>query len=121
MQADITILHGISTEGCFFVRSNGPNKYEVYLSTNGICQLYWVYQSHYYSQYPGVPSNSAIKVGLNQTNRLTVIVEKSSIYVYINSQFITKDDENGLGSYGTLGVTSFGDAGDIRFEKVQIF
>src|SRR2546430_3300624 len=54
----------------------------------------------YYGYQPGTLSplsfSSVIKQGSNQTNQLTIIVQKYTIYLYINSQFIIKIDDNRL-------------------------
>jgi len=117
MQADITIVTGDSGAG-FFFRNDDRSWRCVYLFPTGMYRLDDRYQ-------PGILTfNSAIKMGLNQTNRLTIIVERFSIYMYINSQFITRIDDTNLLSYGTLGVmiTTYNTSpANIRFEKVQVF
>jgi hypothetical protein len=121
MQADITILSGDPAAG-FFFRDNGTDGCKVYLYASGNYALDSVYQSQ---RQPGpLTFSSAIKVGLKQTNRLTIIVEKSSIYLYINGQFITKVEDHRLVSYGTLGVRIQDTAGtfpEVQFDHVQVF
>ena len=67
-------------------------------------------------------SSSAIKRGPNQINRLTIIVQNHTIYLYINNYFITQVDDSSL-NYGAVGVLAldWGEAADVRFEKVQVF
>src|SRR5438093_10828017 len=107
----------ISPAAGFFFRNNGTDGCTVYLYASGNYTLNSVYQSQ---RQPGpLTFSSAIKVGLKQTNRLTIIVEKSSIYMYINGQFITKVEDHRLLSYGTLGVISRDTAGtlpEVRFK-----
>jgi hypothetical protein len=67
-------------------------------------------------------SSPAIKRGPNQTNQLTIIAHKHTIYVYINGDFIAQmDDWNS--SYGTVGMMAvdFGNPTDVRYENVQVF
>src|SRR5205807_7856382 len=67
-------------------------------------------------------SSSAIKRGLNQINRLTIIVQKHTIYLYINNYFITQVDDSSF-IYGEIGVLAidWGGNADIRFEHLQVF
>src|SRR5439155_13509902 len=67
-------------------------------------------------------SSTAIKQGLKQSNRLTIIVQKHTFYLYINNQFITQVDDSSS-SNGELGVLAldWGDATDVRFEHLQVF
>ncbi|HEX3643146.1 MAG TPA: basic secretory protein-like protein, partial [Ktedonobacteraceae bacterium] len=119
MQADITMVSGSSDAGAgFFFRSSTSNIhwYGLYLFANGDYRLD-------YEDTPGtLHFSSAIKEGLNQTNRLTIIVQKHTIYLYVNSQFIMQADDNRL-SYGLVGVirTKYSSPPDIRFDKVQVF
>jgi transcriptional regulator with XRE-family HTH domain len=66
--------------------------------------------------------SSAIKRGYNQTNQLTIIVHKHSLYFYVNGQFITKVDNN-LSSDGIVAAMANDDSNpaDVRFENVRVF
>jgi len=118
MQADISIV--IGNDAGFFFRTNDTrtNWYSIYLfpSEEEYCLDYKLQEGPF-------TFNPLIKAGQYQTNRLTIIVEKSSIYVYINGQFVTGVDDNRLASYGILGVMTnhAGSPFDVRFEKVQVF
>lgn len=120
IQADITITTGSSDAGAgFFIRNNNASWFNVYLFANG------GYRVDYQNQPGPFMFSSAVRVGLNQTNRLTVILQKSTIYVYINGQFVTQVDDKRLLSYGTLGPTISDPTStvltNVRFEKVQVF
>src|SRR5207249_7497671 len=116
MQADITIVNGDGGGG-FFFRSESDTKYLYVLiysdGSYGLAdQTHWLTSS----------SSSAVKAGLNQTNRLAIVVQKHTIYLYINSQFITQVDNN-TSSYGSVGpmVTYATKPTDVRFEHLQVF
>ena len=74
------------------------------------------------SKYTITSISPAIKAGYNQTNRLAIMAQKHTIYLYINSQFITQVDDKNLTS-GTVGVmtSSYSLPTDVQFEKVQVF
>lgn len=120
IQANVTVASG-STDigGGFFFRNNDTSWFDVFVFANGGYRVDYLYQPGSFTY------NSAIKMGLNQTNRLTVIVRKSTIYIYINGQFVTQIDDNRLLSYGTLGVIvskyTSPTLPDIHFDKVQVF
>jgi hypothetical protein len=66
--------------------------------------------------------DSAIKQGYNQTNRLTIIAQKHTIYLYINSQFITQVDDS-ISSYGKVAAMALDNSNptDVRFDNIQVF
>jgi len=115
IQADITIVHG-SEAGIFFRCENDINYSAVFLFPNGTYEL--VKQNEVVAS----SSSSAIKQGLNQTNQLTIIVQKHTFYVYINGQFIAQFDDK-TSSYGTVGpwVIASTSPTDAWFKNIQVF
>jgi hypothetical protein len=129
IQADMTILSGDG--GGIIFRKNTEAQYRFHLALDGRFDL--VDQANLGPN----GSNPAIREGLNQTNRVTIIVHKQMIYIYINGQFImhvngNSVDINGLpagklngspSSYGTVGLMA-NDSNDptvVRFDNVEIF
>jgi hypothetical protein len=129
IQADMTILSG-DGEGIVF-RNNTEAQYRFHLALDGRFDL--VDQANLGPN----GSNPAIREGLNQTNRVTIIVRKQMIYVYINGQFIMQVDGNSVdinglpagklngspSNYGTVALMANNsyDPTEVRFENVQIF
>jgi hypothetical protein len=66
--------------------------------------------------------SSVIKMGLNQTNLLTIIAQRHRIYVYINGQLITDVVDHTL-NYGMIGamVFDFTHDSEVRFDNIQVF
>jgi hypothetical protein len=116
IQADMTIVHGAG--GGFILRFNRDKLTgdRLRVSPDGSYDL--VNQNK--SLFSG--DSLALKQGLKQSNQLTIIVQKHTIYFYINNQFITQADENSFnyGQVGTLAL-SWDEATDIRFENIKIF
>ncbi len=120
MQADMTVSSGDGQAG-FVFRNQNAVSYYLYLGLDGTYGLSLEKTS---SGLHLLTSGftSVIKEGLHRTNRLTIVAQKHSIYLYINDQFITQVDDSGS-SYGGLGVVAISSfkAMDVRFEHVQIF
>jgi len=113
MQADMTIIHG-NGGGFIFRMNNQDNTQErLRVSPDG------TYDLVNRTKILASGFSSAIKQGLNQ---LTVIVQKHTFYVYINSHFITQVDDNSS-SYGGIGVLAldWGQAADVQFRHLQVF
>lgn len=68
-------------------------------------------------------SSSAITTGLNQQNMLTVIARGSSIYIYINKQYVTMltDSSSTTGAIGMLSGSSTGGSSDVAFSDAQVW
>src|SRR6266702_4453388 len=65
--------------------------------------------------------NPSIKVGLNQSNLLTVLALGSNLFVYVNKQYITRVGDNTFSS-GIVGVFATGaNATDVAFSNAQIW
>lgn len=67
-------------------------------------------------------TSSAIKTGLGQLNTLTVIAKGSSIYFYINKQYVGSATDNTYSS-GMLGVFAADDTSntDVSFSNAQVW
>lgn len=115
VQADMTFVQGDGGGG-FVFRLDDPNQYRFRVSPDGSYDLV--------SQNKTLISDfsQAVRQGLNKTNRLTIIAQKHTIYLYINGQFIAQADDNSS-SYGTIGEMAYDrtTSADVRFEKVKVF
>lgn len=68
-------------------------------------------------------SSPAIVTGLNQQNTLTVIARGSSLYLYINAQYVTTltDSASMIGAIGMLAGSSTGGASDVTFSDAKVW
>ncbi|HEX3642664.1 MAG TPA: NB-ARC domain-containing protein [Ktedonobacteraceae bacterium] len=116
IQADMTIVHGGGGGFVFRFNSDHFTGDRLRVSPDGSYDI--VNQNK--SLVSGY--SLAFKQGLKQSNRLTIIVQKHTIYFYINNQFITQVDDSSL-NYGAVGVLAldWGEAADVRFENMKIF
>ncbi len=65
--------------------------------------------------------SSAVNVGLNQSNLLTVIARGNNFYLYVNKQYITSARDNTFSS-GVVGVFASGaNATDVVFSNAQVW
>jgi hypothetical protein len=65
--------------------------------------------------------SSAVNVGLNQSNLLTVIALGNNFYLYVNKQYITSARDNTFSS-GVVGVFASGaNATDVVFSNAQVW
>jgi len=115
VQADMTFVKGEGGGG-FSFRSDNSNQDRFRVSPDGTYDIV--------NQTQTLTSNfsQAVRQGLNQTNQLTVIEQKHTIYVYINGQFITQVDDStsNYGSIEEMAYDKFTPA-EVRFDKVQVF
>jgi len=67
-------------------------------------------------------TTSTIKTGLGQLNTLTVIAKGSTIYFYINKQYVGSATDNTYSS-GMLGVFAADDTAntDVSFSNAQVW
>jgi len=116
IQADMTIVHGGGGGFAFRISSDGSSGDRLRVSPDGSYDI--VNQTK--SLVSGY--SLAFKQGLQQINQLTIIVQKHTIYFYINNQFTTQVDDSSL-NYGAVGVLAldWGEAADVRFENIKIF
>lgn len=68
-------------------------------------------------------TSSAINTGLNQPNLLTVIARGSTIYLYVNQQYITSvsDSISSAGVIGVFGENSQNGSVDVTFSNIQVW
>jgi len=114
MQADMAITSG--NEGGIIFRSESATSNCLFLRRDGSYEL--DNQTHEL-----VSSFSpAINRGWHHINRVTIVVQKHTIYVYINGQFLIKADDSSS-SYGRVGMIAldWGTTTDLRFSKIQVF
>jgi hypothetical protein len=114
VQANMTIIHGDG--GGFIFRAGDNGAYRFRMSSDGTYDL--VNGNHMLAK----GSSSAVKMGPNQTNLLAIIVQRHTIYVYINRQLVTKVVDSTL-NYGTLEALAldFTNAAKVRFDNIQVF
>jgi transcriptional regulator with XRE-family HTH domain len=114
VQTNITIIHGDG--GGFVFRAGDYEAYRFRVSSNG---TYDLVDS---TQTLAKGFSSVIKMGLNQTNLLTIIAQRHRIYVYINRQLITEVVDHTL-NYGMIGAMAFDFTHDseVRFDNIQVF
>jgi hypothetical protein len=115
IQADMTFVKGDGGGG-FIFRSDNSNQQRFRVSPDGTYDVV--------DQTRSLISNfsQAVRQGLNQTNQLTIIEQKHTIYVYINGQFVTQVDDS-ISSYGSVGEMAYDKStpAEVRFGKVQVF
>ncbi len=94
----------------FFVRSDGFFGLLLHTSTNQVRLLNY-------------GPSSAINAGLNQQNLLTVIARGSSIYLYVNKQYIatTNDPTFRSGGIGLFASREANATGDVAFNNAQVW
>lgn len=68
-------------------------------------------------------NSPAIVTGLNQQNTLTVIARGSSIYLYINKQYVTTltDSSSTIGAIGMLAGSSAGGTSNVTYSDAQVW
>ncbi|HEY4032925.1 MAG TPA: basic secretory protein-like protein [Ktedonobacteraceae bacterium] len=115
MQADMIVDSGNSVAG-FVFRNGNTASYHFQIYLNGTYEL--MEQTHLLAS----GFSAAVSQGLEHSNKLTVVAQKHTIYLYINGQFIAKVDDSSS-SYGTVGVMAVDETKvtKVRFENVQIF
>ncbi|HWS83624.1 MAG TPA: NB-ARC domain-containing protein, partial [Ktedonobacteraceae bacterium] len=114
VQTNMTIIQGDG--GGFIFRAGDYEAYRFRVSSNG---TYNLVDS---TQTLAKGFSSVIKMGLNQTNLLTIIAQRHRIYIYINRQLITEVVDHTL-NYGMIGALAFDftHAADVRFDNMQVF
>ena len=114
VQTNMTIIHGDGGGFVFRAGDNGAYCFDV--SSDG---SYDLVDS---KQVLAKGISSAAKIGLNQTNQLTIIAQKHTIYVYINHQLVTEVVDNTL-NYGMVGILAldFAHSANVIFDNIQVF
>lgn len=121
-QAQMTIIKG-DAGGLIFrfnLAQSSLNSYLFFIDRLGSYSLIAIQNNNNVRQLAnGV--NPAIKVGLNQSNLLTVIALGSNLYVYVNKQYITRVEDTTFSS-GIVGVFAAGaNATDVAFSNAQVW
>jgi hypothetical protein len=106
LQVQMSIVQGNKGGVIFDVFQN--NFYRVFISSTGHYVLTQYTTSGNKTQDLETGSSSAIKTGLNQPNIMTIIVNHSYFYLYVNSEFVTSAR---LNSYrqGNIGLSALSD------------
>jgi serine/threonine protein kinase len=112
-QVQMTTLSG---DGGGLVFRNASNGYRLRIGPDGTYDLAGTTGSN--------PSGSsaAIQKGINSTNQLTVIAQGNTIFLYVNSQFITSvtDTTSSCGTIGLMAV-GFGSTASIAFSNATVW
>jgi hypothetical protein len=68
-------------------------------------------------------SSTAINSGLNQSNLLTIIARGSTIYLYVNKQYLTSvsDSTSSFGMIGVAGENTTKGPVDVAFSHIQVW
>ena len=68
-------------------------------------------------------TSSAINTGLNQPNLLAVIARGSTIYLYVNKQYLTSvsDSTSSVGAIGVVGANTKDGPVDVAFSEIQVW
>jgi len=118
-QVQVTIIQG--DEGGLIFRANGARLYSFGINREGLFSFIVSKNNN-----PGKPvvfgPNTAINTNLNHPNLLTVIVRNSTIYLYINKQYVdtVKDATYSAGQIGVYAADSTHYT-DVAFNNAQIW
>jgi hypothetical protein len=117
----MTILQG-TAGGMMFRLSEAPKAgYAFVIGSNGLYTLTVFYQDLAHSKSLSSAGSTAINSSLGQSNLLTIIARDSTIYVYINKQFIASgtDTASSSGPIMLLGMADNGGSTDVAFSNLQ--
>jgi len=121
-QAQMTIIKG-NAGGLIFRLNFGASSLDTYLfliDSLGGYRLVALQNNTTVMQLANGIS-SAVNVGLNQSNLLTVIARGNKFYLYVNKQYITSAGDNTFSS-GVVGVFASGaSATDVVFSNAQVW
>jgi serine/threonine protein kinase len=123
-QVKMTILKGNTAAGLIFrLDSSGTKAYFFGVGVDGTYELSLLHSNS--SDNGKVLSrgqSSAIATGLNQANLLTAIVRGSTIYLYVNKQYLANTSDT-TSSSGRIGVFegSSGTDSDVAFNDAQVW
>ena len=125
-QAQATITQGDLSGLLFRFDTIGQRAYFFFISSDGIYAL----ASGQGSRLSGSnfkilagASSTAINTGLNQSNLLTVIARGSTIYLYVNKQYLTSvsDSTSSFGMIGVAGENTTKGPVDVAFSNIQVW
>ncbi len=121
-QAQMTIIKG-NAGGLIFrlnIASSSLNSYLFLIDNLGGYRLAAFQNNNTVMQLANGVS-SAVNVGLNQSNLLTVIARGNNFYLYVNRQYITSARDNTFSS-GVVGVFASGtNATNVVFSNAQVW
>jgi hypothetical protein len=118
-QGRATILQG-DTSGLTF-RLDASGGYDFFISSEGFYAFASFSENNF--KVLVVADSSAINTGLNQSNLLTVIARGSTIYLYVNQQYLTSVTDS-TSSSGEIGVSVDNTSGgpvDVAFSAIQVW
>ena len=125
-QAQATITQGDASGLLFRYDAIGQKAYYFLISSEGFYVLESAQGSSLstgnYKLLAGANS-MAINTGLNQSNLLTVIARGSTIYLYVNKQYLTEVNDS-TSSFGTIGVAGENQTKgpvDVTFSNIQVW
>jgi len=116
VQANMTFVKGEGGGG-FIFRNDKNSHYRFRVSPDGTYDVVTLT-----ADLITFGSSQVVRLGLNQTNQLTIIAQKHTIYVYINGQLITEANDS-TSSYGTIGGMAYDryTPAHVQFKKIQVF
>lgn len=121
-QVQMTIINGPSG-GLVFRADGSLSQYYIFgITTSGVCSLTLV-EENLKGRTLNFNSSSAIKIGPNQSNLLTVVARGSNIYLYVNKLFMASVHDSAYSS-GQVGLTatSFANpSADVAFSNAQVW
>jgi hypothetical protein len=125
-QAQATITQGDMSGLIFRTDTIGSKAYLFLISSDGIYGLASIQggslSSGNFKILAGANS-TAINTSLNQPNLLTVIARGSTIYLYVNKQYLAKvnDSTSSFGMIGVAGENTTKGPVDVAFSKIQVW
>ncbi len=125
-QVQVTVIKGIGGGLGFRLDGVRQRGYVFAISISGFYALALLESnSAAYSQGRTLSSSPdpAIKIGLNQSNLLTVIARGSDIYLYINKQFVTSvyDNASSSGQIGLFTGIITASSAEVAFSNAQVW
>ena len=123
-QVQMTIVKGEFGGIVFRVDSSQTKYYSFLIDRSGTYRLITSVDNTGQHDYDLLKGSSAfIRTGLNQVNLLTVIARGSSIYLYINQQYITRasDSTYRTGQIGVFGGNNTKPPTDVLFSHAQVW
>ncbi len=120
LDVDMTILKG-STGGVLFRSNSGDNNFYNFRIANDGSYALLITKGNKNSTLL-YDKSSAIKTGVKQINRITIIAQGANIYLYINAQFVgsVNDTTYSAGSIGFIASEQTKDT-DIAFSHLRVW
>lgn len=124
-QAEMTTLSGDGGGLIFRARSINSSSYTSYrfrVSPDGtydLCVSCGTDLTHILAS----GRSSSIKMGLGQTNMLTIIAQGGTIYLYVNGHFLEPLISNNVSGYGKIGLfaVDFSQASSVMFRHMKVW